>query len=311
MSTSELIETLRGERQVLCIVNSRRHAADLHRQLADAESLHLSASMCGRHRSAVLRVIRRKLWRRSACLVSTQVIEAGVDIDFPAVYRAEAGLDSIAQAAGRCNREGSLVGANGLSCPGRVVVFGYDSNLYPTDSLLARGAQAFREVAPDHVDDLLSPSAIEAYFRLHYWQQGGDDRYGWDKGRGAVSIMSCFSLDPKDGLHAQFRSAAEAYRLIDDAQTPLLVPYGRRGKGLIRELESSPDPPDASWLRQFDRAAQRYVVGVYERDLWKLRDNGVLLDRHGRYYLGNASAYHRSLGLTFEAIGLDVDRTVV
>ena len=98
-----------------------------------------------------------------------------MDVDFPAVFRAEAGLDSIAQAAGRCNREGRLTDDAGNPRLGRVVVFDYDSKTYPTVTLIARAAESFREVAPDHLADLLAPDAIEAYFRLHYWQQGGDD----------------------------------------------------------------------------------------------------------------------------------------
>ena len=177
----------------------------------------------------MLRLIRQRLRRGLPCrVVATQVIEAGVDVDFPAVYRAVAGLDSIAQAAGRCNREGGLVGEDGQPCPGRVVVFEYDAKKYPTDSLIARAPGRFREVAPDHAHDLLSPAAVDAYFRLHYWQQGGDDRRGWDRGRERTSVMDCFAWDGKIGLHAQFREAAEAYRLIDDAQTPILVPFGER-----------------------------------------------------------------------------------
>jgi len=312
MSEHNVIERLRGERQVLCIVNSRRHAADLYKQLADPDALHLSASMCARHRSKVLRLIRQRLRRGLPCrVVATQVVEAGVDVDFPAVYRAVAGLDSIAQAAGRCNREGGLVGGDGQPRTGRVVVFDYDAKQYPTDSLITRGARIFREVAPDHAHDLLSPAAVDAYFRLHYWQQGGDDGRGWDRGREGTSVMDCFAWDGKIGLHAQFRTAADAYRLIDDAQTPILVPFGARGEELIRQLESMPDPPDPNGLRQFDRAAQRYVVGVYDRNLWTLKNNGVLLERHGRYFLGNRAAYDQKLGLTFEAVGLDVDRTII
>jgi CRISPR-associated endonuclease/helicase Cas3 len=312
ISEQDVIQRLRAERQVLCIVNSRRHAAELYKQLDDPGALHLSASMCARHRSMVLRLIRRKLRRGLTCrVISTQVIEAGVDVDFPAVFRAVAGLDSIAQAAGRCNREGALMGDDGRLCPGRVVVFDYDTTRYPTDSLIARSAQTFCEVAPDHAHDLLSPAAIDAYFRLHYWQCGGDDGRGWDQGHKCTRLMDCFALDGKVGLHAQFRAASEAYRLIDDAQTPILVPFGPRGRRLIRELEGAPEPPDPKWLRQFDRAAQRYVVGVFEPGLRSLLNNGVLLDRHGRFYLGNTSAYDRKRGLTFEAIGLDVDRTIL
>ena len=80
-------------------------------------------------------------------------------------------------------------------------------------------------------------------------------------------------LTRRSVLHAQFRTAAEAYRLIDDAQTPVLVPYGERGRELIARLSSMPAAPDPQWLRAFDRSAQRYVVGVYERDLRALLAN--------------------------------------
>jgi CRISPR-associated endonuclease/helicase Cas3 len=312
LENPELIDRLRGERQALCIVNSRRHAADLFQLLDDPDALHLSASMCAAHRARIVAEIRRLLLKSKPCrLVSTQVIEAGVDVDFPAVYRAAAGLDSIAQAAGRCNREGLLVTEDGQPRLGRVLVFDYDTKAYPTDSSISRAAGCFREVSPDHASDLLAPQAIEDYFRLHYWQQGGDDGRGWDRGAEQQSIMDCFAPDPKQLLHAQFRTAAEAYRLIDDAQTRLLVPYGNRGRALIRELEGLPDPPEPWRLRAFDREAQRYVVGVYEQGLKRLLQNGALLERHGRYYVGNDEAYDGKVGLRFDVLGLDPDRLVL
>jgi CRISPR-associated endonuclease/helicase Cas3 len=312
LSPQELAERLRAEPQVLCIVNSRRHAADLFRALDDAEALHLSASMCAAHRSTVIADIRSRLARGEPCrVVSTQVIEAGVDVDFPAVYRAAAGLDSIAQAAGRCNREGKLADAQGRPRLGHVVVFEYDTKTYKTDAIIARGADHYRQVAPDHAADLLSPAAIEAYFRLHYWRQGGDDGRGWDRGTEGRSVLDCFALDSKTGLHAQFRVASRAYRLIDDAQTPILVPYGDQGKSLIRELEAMPELPEPRWLRDFDRKCQRYVVGVYDQDLHKLLANGVLLERHGRWYLANPKAYDGKLGLDYRVLGLDPERTVL
>jgi CRISPR-associated endonuclease/helicase Cas3 len=314
LKNDEVAERLRAERQTLCIVNSRRHAADLFRSLDDPDALHLSASMCAAHRSDVVAEIRRRLDPRvdvPCRVISTQVIEAGVDVDFPAVFRAVAGLDSIAQAAGRCNREGRLSDEYGRPCLGRVMVFDYDAREYSTDTLIARGAAHFREIASDYVDDLLSPAAVEAYFRLHYWQQGGDDGRGWDRGREGASVMACFAWDGKTGLHAQFRTAAEAYRLIDDAQTPILVPYGARGRDLIRELEGLPADPEPKRLRAFDRAAQRYVVGIYDRAFRTLYENQVLIERHGRYVLANDAAYDPRLGLTFEARGFDPEALIL
>jgi CRISPR-associated endonuclease/helicase Cas3 len=312
LENPEIVDRLRGERQVLCVVNSRRHASDLFALLDDPAALHLSASMCAAHRAEVVDEIRRRLVEGKPCrVISTQVIEAGVDVDFPAVYRAAAGLDSIAQAAGRCNREGLLETEDGQPRLGRVFVFDYDAKAYPTDRSISRAADCFRQVAPDHRSDLLSPQAVEDYFRLHYWQQGGDDGRGWDRGADQQSIMDCFVPDRKHLLHAQFRAAADAYHLIDDAQVRLLVPHGKRGRALIRELEGLPDPPEPWQLRAFDRKAQRFIVGVYEQGLRKLLQNGVLLERHGRYYVGNDEAYDGKVGLRFDVLGLDPDRLVL
>ncbi|MDR3638624.1 MAG: CRISPR-associated endonuclease Cas3'' [Isosphaeraceae bacterium] len=313
-TNEELVIWLRDEPQSLCIVNSRRHAADLFEALGDLDALHLSASMCAAHRSAVVGEIRRRLSAEvnAPCrVISTQVIEAGVDVDFPAVFRARAGLDSVAQASGRCNREGRLVGTAGRPVLGRVYVFDYDAKTYPTSPMIQRAADAFREVAPDHPHDLLAPEAIEAYFRLHYWQQGGDHGRGWDEGVDRQSIMQCFRTDPNVLLHAQFRTAAHAYRLIDDAQTPVLVPYGERGTELIDELERLPEMPMPCLLRAFDRKAQRYTVGVYDRGLKTLLERGVLWQRHERYYVVNRDAYDEQRGLTLDKLGPDLERLII
>jgi CRISPR-associated endonuclease/helicase Cas3 len=313
-TNDDLVARLRGERQALCVVNSRRHASDLFVALNDPDALHLSASMCAAHRSEVVGEIRRRLNPEVNALcrvISTQVIEAGVDVDFPAALRAAAGLDSVAQASGRCNREGRLVDANGNPELGRVFVFEYDAKSYPTSRMIQRAADCFREVAPDFKDDLLAPDAIAAFFRLHYWQQGGDNGRGWDRGAEGQSIMKCFTCDPKVLLHAQFRKAASAYRLIDDAQTQVIVPYGKRGKKLIHFLERLPESPAPQLLRKFDRKVQRYTVGVYERGLKTLLDRGVLWERHQRYYLASRDAYDEKLGLTFEALGPDLEIFII
>ena len=281
LTTDQLVKRLQKEKQVLCVVNSRRHAADIFNALDDPDAVHLSANMCANHRSASLRLIRSRLREGLPCrVISTQVIEAGVDVDFPTVYRAVAGLDSIAQAIGRCNREGNLRF-------GRVVIFDYDEPQF-----VKNAAKHFREVAPNHKDDLLSPEAIEAYFRLHYWEKGGECGCGWDQG-----VMDCFDLDPATGLHARFRTAAERYRLIDDTQTAVLIPYGVRGREMIHELECMTAQVAQKRLRGFDRAAQRYTVGVRHSKLRELKDSGSLSEYHGRYCLEPA-AYDKNLGLS-------------
>lgn len=309
LENHELVARLNEERRVLCIVNSRRHAAEVFRLLNDAEAFHLSANMCATHRSAVVQEIHERLKHGNAgCrVVSTQVIEAGVDVDFPVVYRAVAGLDAIAQAAGRCNREGLLADESGRPLLGRVVVFDYNEEESRPPPFIRQAADHFREVAPDHAD-LLAPTAIDAYFRLHYWNVGGDDGRGWDVGRGALSVMQCFG---NDGLHHQFRQAAERYQIIDDAQRPVIVPYGKKGRAVIRELEQMPDALEPGHLRNFDRRAQRYVVGVHDFALRALQENQVLLERHGRYYLANEAAYDAKLGLLLEVAGFDSERLII
>jgi CRISPR-associated endonuclease/helicase Cas3 len=308
LDDTALARRLADEQQVLCIVNTRRHAAELYQQLArkGERCLHLSANMCAAHRSDVVDKIRERLRKGASCrVVSTAVIEAGVDVDFPIVYRAAAGLDSIAQAAGRCNREGRLTGFDGKPRLGSVVVFEYDEQLHRPPPFTRTAAGHFREVLPDHAGDLLSPAAIEAYFQLHYWQIGGDNGHGWDEGMEKRSIMDLLAAEAGK-LHYQFREAAEAYRLIDDAQDSVLVPY-KQGRNLIRRLQQMSEPPG----REFDRAAQRYVVGVRKADIKRLEENQVLSNRHERYYLADDLAYDDALGVVFHEIGLDVEMLIL
>lgn len=307
LNNVDLANRIAEHRQALCIVNSRGHATAVFRELLARrpvdECVHLSALMCAAHRSQVIQDIRRRLDRNEpCCVVSTQIIEAGVDVDFPVVFRALAGLDSIAQAAGRCNREGKRAS-------GPVFVFEYDARTHRAPPFIKSAAEITKQILPEHRDDLLSPRAIEAYFRLRYWRQGDDDGRGWDRGRGEgrPSVMECFG---GKGLECQFRAASERYRLIEDAQTPIVVPWGDKGRELCEELASMPEEPNPGWLRNWARRAQRYTVGVFEHSLKILKENSVLIERHGWAYLSNARAYDEKLGLTFEAVGLNPEDLV-
>ncbi|MDH5590997.1 MAG: CRISPR-associated helicase/endonuclease Cas3, partial [Gemmatimonadota bacterium] len=242
---SDLASRLVALDQVLCIVNTRRHAQELFDLLGPGEGdYHLSGFMCPEHRSARLGEIRRRLEMGLVCrVISTQLVEAGVDLDFPVVYRSMAGLDSIAQAAGRCNREGERA-------LGHTIVF--ESEHRSSEAFLRDTAAKAREILPLH-DDPLSPEAVEHFFRLYYWDQS--DR--WDHKK----ILGEFHLDrtnEKLPFLFGFARAAERFRLIEDTGRPIIVPWGEEGEALCDRLRNSWGNPPVKLRRKL----QRYTVQV-------------------------------------------------
>ncbi|WP_051979250.1 CRISPR-associated endonuclease Cas3'' [Edaphobacter aggregans] len=280
---------LAAEAQVLCIVNTRKHAARLFDRLSkqvEVESVfHLSTLMCGEHRRNALKQIRQRLKAHLPCrVVSTQLIEAGVDIDVPVVYRAAAGFDSIAQAAGRCNREGSAP-------MGTTYVF--DAEVPPPPGLLRQGSDKAKELWNLYRDPL-APAAVEHYFRLLYWQRSGD----WDK----HGIMQYMALDRSrpDELAFQFRTIEERFRLICDAQLPILVPYDETARDLISALERSRVDYAPN------RKLQPYLVSIPENSVKELKANGVVrAHESGIWVLLREDAYTPQKGLTLDSIALD------
>ncbi|MEI6051761.1 MAG: CRISPR-associated endonuclease Cas3'' [Opitutaceae bacterium] len=291
---ADLATRLATHPQVLCIVNTRRHAAELFERLpADGTRRHLSALMCPAHRSAVLGdprnpapgTIRHALKNDLPCrVVTTQLIEAGVDVDFPVVYRALAGLDSIAQAAGRCNREGRLatLGDTFVFTPEQPIPKGF----------LRKSADSAAEILPLHAADPLCPAAIEAFFRLHYWKN--------EDHTDAKHILECFpsgsakTWQPADLFGFQFKKCAEDFRFIDSNYQAVLVPYGDHGRDLIDELRATYDPAEQ---RKLARRLQRYVVQIPEPVTRQHLGRGLSF-LHERYLiLDDATAYSEDLGL--------------
>ena len=247
---SDLAERLRRIPQVLCIVNTRRHARELHGMLDDAPgALHLSTLMCAVHRRERLDEVRERLDRGDPVrLVATSLVEAGVDLDFPEVWRAEAGLESIIQAAGRCNREGAAE-------KGDVFVFRPDEaeGRRPPPEV-SQLADAARSVMRSHEEDPSSLEAINAYFREVYWVktwEALDDR----------NILRMVN-ERQGTLDFPFRAVSEAFRLIETSMVPVIVPYaGANGDGdcaarLLRELELAERPG------RIARQLQPYTVQV-------------------------------------------------
>lgn len=233
--------------QVLCIVNTRGHAQDLAALVGPAdEHFHLSALMCPAHRTEQLLRIQRRLDQGLDCrVVATRLIEAGVDVDFPVVFRSLAGLDSIAQAAGRCNRNGRLP-------MGRTIVF--MSEHRDRERFIAATTDAARQVLDAH-EDPLSLAAIEHYFRLYFW----DQKHKWD----AKKILDEFRLVQDRQLPFLFgyRRVARDFRLIEETGRPIIIPWGEEGEQLCAELRTSRFGPSVHLLRRL----QRFTVQVPEQ----------------------------------------------
>ncbi len=271
----EIAEELVAYEQVLCIVSDRKSCRDLH-ALMPKDTYHLSALMCGEHRSRVIEEIKDKLKQKMPCrVISTQLVEAGVDIDFPVVYRAFAGLDSIAQAAGRCNREGKL------SKPGKVVVFMPPSK--PPVGLLRKAAETTHSIIASMDDiDPLNHSIFEKYFAELYWKANSLDE------KGIIKLLKPELTEC--GIF--FKTAAERFQIIDSTrQRTILVRYGE-GSKLIDLLKYR--GPDRSLMRRL----QRYTVNVYTNHFYAMLQRGSIEEVHPEIYaLTSEIEYDQKIGL--------------
>lgn len=236
-------------RQVLCIVNLKRHAQALLKRLHDrgADSLfHLSTSMCPAHRTAALEEVKARLENGRPCrLVATQCVEAGVDVDFPVVYRAFGPLEAIAQAAGRCNR-------GGRRPSGDVHVFlpdepdeahTYPPGVYPQAAGITR--TLLRERGPQGMD-IDDPALFDAYYRKFYDLTGVADT---SQGRAGDLTEAIRSQD--------FVKVAELYRLIPKNAINVLVPYDLTAYEELAEVRRA--RLTAEWIRK----ARPHTVSLY------------------------------------------------
>jgi CRISPR-associated endonuclease/helicase Cas3 len=237
--------------------------------------------MCAQHRSEVITTIKDKLDRGERVrVISTQLVEAGVDIDFPVVYRAMAGLDSIVQAAGRCNREGKL---NAQGKRGKVVVF--NAPRKAPAGFLRKAVETAQVLCERGVGNLTDQRIFEDYFLELYWKANSLD---------SKEIMKLLKLEMPD-CGIQFRSAAEAFKLIGDDTRAILVPHGD-GEKYISLLEKSEVP---EWVLL--RKLQRYAVNVYPNQFADLQRRGSLKEVSlGVYALTTEIEYSKELGLLID-----------
>lgn len=275
----ELAARIRSHDQVLCIVNTRRHAGMLFELLKDEPDVyHLSALMYPAHRSQKLAIIREALASGKSCrVVSTQLIEAGVDVDFPVVYRAIAGIDSIAQAAGRCNREGRL-------SSGQVYLFDPEPHGKPSGWLKETAAIA-EMVLRKHADPL-SLEAVEEYFSQLFDFEG----HRLDK----HEIITKFE-ERRNELAFPFREVATTFQIIEQEMVSLIIP---------RDDECLKVLADVRWRgpsQKASRALQRYTVQVYPYQLHQLSQIKAVERVAGNYIvLRDLSLYNEERGLVMD-----------
>jgi hypothetical protein len=254
---ARLAKELHQQQQVLCIVNLKRHAADLVAWLREHGTkglVHLSTNMCPAHRDEALKTVYERLENGLPIhLIATQCVEAGVDLDFPVVYRALAPLDAIAQAAGRCNR-------HGRKTQGRLIVFKPqdDHSLYPpgygeavdaTESFLKLLAT---QADLDATEILCDPARLREYYCRFYRLTGRDSTEN-DRERQVLDAIRS----------GDFKEVAKLYKLIQKSSIRVLVPYQTEVFEQLRDEIDNRDRLSIEFVRDWIRRASPHAVNLF------------------------------------------------
>ena len=274
----EVAVRLSRHSRVLCIVNTRKDAAEIFSRLPEeGRKFHLSRRMCPAHIQQTLEEIRYALKNpeeKIIRVVSTQLIEAGVDIDFPVVYRQESGLDSILQAAGRCNREGLLT-------MGHTYVFRLDHPL-PTGHLNATN-EARRSLGERY--DWFAPETLHAYFSQLYGRYSSFDKKG---------ITEALQLD-----NLKFETAARDFKLIENKGINVIVNYGISAD-LVEKVRNN------GFDYAISKKVSKFMVNINQQDFKTLKQGGLIEEiLEGIFFLPDREQYLSDVGLTTENHWLD------
>lgn len=280
LSEEELTARLNQHNQVLCILNNRKRVQQIYEGIKGSEGVfHLSTLMYPKHRKRILKEIRKRLKDGKTCkLVATSLVEAGVDFDFPAVYRELAGIDSVIQAAGRCNREGLR---NPTECETVVFTLSTKNGLSIPQAL-----KLPREVAgqiAEHYEDIASLDAIADYFNKLYHFRG--------ESLDAKNIIEQFEDGSRSRLFP-FADVAKQFRLIETKTKTIFIDKEPEAKLITERVWRG------ECSRQLLRDAGQYCINLYENDFDKLNGAG-LLESIGLelYRLRNEDDYTEEKGL--------------
>lgn len=273
----ELVCAINRHKRVLCIVNSKKTAQDIFDKLDEVGRYHLSTFMVPNHRRSVLEKIRGCLkdGNETCRVVATSLVEAGVDLDFPMVYREISGLDSIIQAAGRCNREGKNAYQESL-----VHVFEFERDNVSVPSFIRLPVEVTSSIRQKFTD-IASLEAIKQYFQeLHELRGEGLD---------AKDIIS------RSDASLPFKDIARDFVLIGNSGRSVFVPYDEKSKELLQQLKCGVRN------RGLMRVVGQYVVTIYENQFQKLAGQGALeLLDESLCVLNDMERYDREKGLIID-----------
>ncbi|MDD9147993.1 CRISPR-associated helicase Cas3' [Sporolactobacillus sp. CQH2019] len=284
LTDDELAQRLSNCSQVLCIVSTRKQAKNVYGLLNGKENYHLSTLMTPDHRRNVLNTVCQRLKDKLPCrVVSTSLIEAGVDVDFPTVYRAYAGLDSEIQAGGRCNREGKN------ATDDSVVYLFKPENCYMKhlpDSMKRPVQEAYCVTRSEN--DIVAPHVIKKYFENLYHDTGS----GIDKN----NIVQRFEDGKNRHLDFPFRSVAKEFHIIENHTKAVLVPCDENSRAIAERFEHG------ECNRELFREASQYCVNVYENHFNELHASLHIIDE-SMAVLKELNLYDSHTGLSFENDG--------
>lgn len=280
VTEDSLIKRLQEEQQALCIVNTKKRAQSIYKELKGEGVYHLSTSMYPAHRKRVLDEIREKLRNNERCiLISTSLVEAGVDLDFYSVYREISGVDSMIQAAGRCNREGHREAEKSkvfiFRFEGEEVVLGQRQQIDAAKSLIADGR------------DLSDMGTITKYFEMLYHIKGDS----LDKKK----ILDEFT---NKKMKYNFAKVGREFKLIEQNIKTIFVNREETADEILQELQRK------GFTRSGMRRASQYCINVYDQTFDKMYGAGMLQpvseDMKDFYVLTDNSRYTKEMGLELE-----------
>ncbi len=287
ISEEELIERLKQRDQVLCILNSRKRVQRIYDALEGDGIYHLSTLMYPVHRSRILAKVKKRLEDKKPCrLIATSLVEAGVDLDFRAVFRELAGVDSMIQAAGRCNREGEK---DRDKC--ETTVF----SLTSTDDIniprsLETPVSVTKQIMESH-EDVMSCEAIKDYFERLY-------KYKGENGLDLKGVLNNF----KKGLRIPFASVADEFKLIEENTKPVFIEPTPIDEDSQKAADIAKRLRSGEHTRSLTREAGLYSVNIYESDFEALRGAGLLEEpRLEIYILRDERLYSKDKGLILKA----------